>query len=182
MIKRIVTAVALLLFIQAEAQAKPRIITSTMGAVMGEQRPPDADSAGSSASGDASATTPGGSVTSGSAAPRRQPRRMSEGEIQGAGCFASGATATVVTYATSPVELALVIAGGSFAPTTPVILALAVTGTISLAACGMGAILAPVAVYAYDEADAISFYLQDSFSSILTRFMPPESPEQPTDP
>ena len=174
MIKLVMVA-GLLLFIQTEAQATPRTITSTIGTVLGDQgtrgsevrlRPdrmfspmPPADQASAAPSAEV-------------ALPRRRPRPMTEGEMQGLGCFASAVTATGITYATSPSELALVT-GGTVVPTTPeVILALAVTGTISLAACGMGAILAPWAAYAYEEAEPITLYFQDNFSSALARFLP----------
>jgi hypothetical protein len=71
---------------------------------------------------------------------------MSNAEVQGFGCLATGGTTTVLTVLGGTQELVLVFAGGSLPPTTSIGLALAVTGTIFASFCAVGALAAPAVV------------------------------------
>lgn len=135
--RRLPAVLALAIFLPVAADARPRTVTAfTAGSI------------------DDSETT--GAAEPRATGPDRPLRPMTENEKQGAGCLVSSLVSTGITYSVGAVELAQVIAGGTLAPSSPAILFLAVTGTITLAACGMGAILAPTVVWAYEESDVLA--------------------------
>lgn len=133
----LLAVLALALVLPAAADARPRTVTSfTAGSI------------------DDSETT--GATEPRATDPNRPLRPMTENEKQGAGCLVSSLISTGITYSVGAVELAQIIAGGALVPSSPAILFLAVTGTITLAACGMGAILTPTVVWAYEESDVLA--------------------------
>ena len=144
--RRFMAVLALAVFLPVAATAKPRTVTSfTAGAIDDSETP-----------GAAEPRPPG---------PDRPLRPMTENEKQGAGCIVSSLVSTGVTYSVGAVELAQIIAGGTLVPTSPAILFLAVTGTITLAACGMGAILAPTLVWVYEESDVLTRMARETMAA-----------------
>lgn len=133
---RVLVLALVLALTMATAQARPRVTTSITGITGAEDQevPEDRPSW-----------------------PDRPLRPMTENEIQGVGCLVSAVASTALTYGVGAVEMTQIIAGGSMVASTPMVLFLAVTGTVTLAACGMGAILAPAVVWAYEESDALAY-------------------------
>lgn len=80
------------------------------------------------------------------------PWGMSEAELQGAGCVASGAAATFAAYATNANEVVMVVAGGVFAPSTPTLLGIVMLSTVFTSGCAVGAIAAPFGYWLYRQA------------------------------
>jgi len=77
-------------------------------------------------------------------------RPMTEAEAASAGCVVMGTAAMGITYAAGASEAVMLIAGGILVP-GPVAarLLIALTATLGAASCSMGAVLAPVARWAF---------------------------------
>jgi len=79
---------------------------------------------------------------------------MTNFEMQGYGCLATGGAATAAAALADSNELVLIFAGGTVPPSTPIALVLAVTGTIFASFCAVGALATPAVVrmwkYYYD--------------------------------
>jgi len=79
---------------------------------------------------------------------------MTNFEMQGYGCLATGGVTTAVAALADSNELVLIFAGGTVPPSTPIALVIAVTGTIFASFCAVGALATPAVVrmwkYYYD--------------------------------
>ena len=71
---------------------------------------------------------------------------LSDGEAQGFGCLSTGLAATALTWVAGTNQMIMVVAGGTLAPTNPLGVALAVTGTVFASVCAVGALATPAVV------------------------------------
>ena len=71
-------------------------------------------------------------------------------EIEGYGCLGAGGAATVATALAGADELILVF-GATISPTTPVGIAVALTGTIFASYCAIGALATPALIHMWNH-------------------------------
>ena len=75
---------------------------------------------------------------------------MTNFEMQGYGCLATGGLTTAVAALADSNELVLIFGGGTVPPSTPIALVIAVTGTIFASFCAVGALATPAVVRMWD--------------------------------
>ena len=75
---------------------------------------------------------------------------ISDGEIAGYGCLASGAAATALMWLAGTNQMIMVVAGGTLGPTNLAGIVVAVTGTVFASVCAVGALATPAVLRMWD--------------------------------